>query len=221
MSETLHETLRGLLCCLGDAIRDAVLLGRKSLDAARLSAVTGHAGGDTIYAVDKISEDAILHWFRANWPPNLPVQIVMEGLEDELCFPEGIEASATDWKCIIDPIDGTRGIMYDERSAWALAGIAPQLGDATMLSHLVAAAMTEIPVTKQWRADQFSAALEGDLVSTARDLRGGGVESNPSTGFPSYGFRAWIFLAGEIFPRGTHTHGPNRGVPLGRTHRLE
>jgi hypothetical protein len=96
MSEMIHETLRGLLCGLGDAIRDAVVSGRTHLDAARLSTVAGHAGGDTIYAIDKISEAAIVAWFRVNWPQNLPVQIVMEGLEDELCFPEGTAASATE-----------------------------------------------------------------------------------------------------------------------------
>ena len=202
MSEMIHETLRGLLCGLGDAIRDAVVSGRTHLDAARLSAVAGHAGGDTIYAIDKISEAAIVAWFRVNWPQNLPVQIVMEGLEDELCFPEGTAASATDWKCIIDPIDGTRGIMYDKRSAWALAGIAPQIGEGTMLSHIVAAAMTEIPVTKQWRADQFSAALGGDLISTARDLRGGGVEiiqpvPSQAADF-SHGFSSLV----KFFPEG-------------------
>ena len=202
MSEMIHETLRDLLCGLGDAIRDAVVSGRTHLDAARLSAVAGHAGGDTIYAIDKISEAAIVAWFRVNWPQNLPVQIVMEGLEDELCFPEGTAASSTDWKCIIDPIDGTRGIMYDKRSAWALAGIAPQIGEATMLSHIVAAAMTEIPVTKQWRADQFSATLGGDLISTARDLRGGGVEiiqpvPSQAADF-SHGFSSLV----KFFPEG-------------------
>jgi hypothetical protein len=202
MSEMIHETLRGLLCGLGDAIQDAVVSGRTHLDAARLSAVAGHAGGDTIYAIDKISEVAIVAWFRVNWPQNLPVQIVMEGLEDELCFPEGTAASATDWKCIIDPIDGTRGIMYDKRSAWALAGIATQAGEGTMLSHIIAAAMTEIPVTKQWRGDQFSATLGGDLISTARDLRGGGVEiiqpvPSQAADF-SHGFSSLV----KFFPEG-------------------
>lgn len=202
MSETIHETLRGLLCRLGDAISDAVLSGRAHLDAARLSAVTGHAGGDTIYAVDKISEEAILAWFRANWPSNLPVQIVMEGIEDELCFPEGMPVAATDWKCIIDPIDGTRGIMYDKRSAWALAGIAPQIGEGTMLSHIVATAMTEIPTTKLWRADQFSTTLGGGLIATARDLRGGGVQLiHPSPSQASdfaHGFSSLV----KFFPEG-------------------
>jgi hypothetical protein len=202
MSETIHETLRDLLCGLGDAIRDAVLTGREHLDAARLSAVTGHAGGDTIYAVDRISEAAILAWFRLHWPQELPVQIVMEGIESELCFPEGTPTAATDWKCIIDPIDGTRGIMYDKRSAWALAGIAPQIGQGTMLSHIVAAAMTEIPVTKHWRADQYSTTTGGDLIATARDLRGGGIHTiqpSPSqaTDF-SHGFSSLV----KFFPEG-------------------
>jgi hypothetical protein len=202
MSEMIHETLRSLLCSLGDAIRDAVVSGRTHLDAVHLSAVAGQTGGDTIYAVDKISEEAILEWFRAHWPLEFPVQIVMEGIEDELCFPEGTAASATDWKCIIDPIDGTRGIMYDKRSAWALAGIAPQTGEGTLLSHIIAAAMTEIPVTKQWRADQFSATLGGDLIATARDLRGGGVEiiqpvPSQAADF-SHGFSSLV----KFFPEG-------------------
>jgi len=202
MSESIHETLRGLLCGLGDAIRDAVVSARKQLDASRLSLVTGHAGGDTIYAVDKISEKAILNWFQIHWPRELPVEIVMEGLEEQLCFPVGTAVSTTDWKCIIDPIDGTRGIMYDKRSAWALAGVAPQIGDATALSGIVAAAMTEIPVSKQWRADQFSATAGGGLVATARDMRGGGVETihpTPSTASDfSHGFSSLV----KFFPEG-------------------
>jgi hypothetical protein len=83
----------------------------------------------------------------------------MEGIEDgETCtFPCGTPPARTVWKCILDPIDGTRGLMYDKRSAWILAGLAPQRGPRTRLSDIVVAAMTELPVSKQWRADQFSA----------------------------------------------------------------
>ena len=63
----------------------------------------------------------------------------MEGIEGDLCFPAGTAVAGTRWKCILDPIDGTRGIMYDKRSAWALGGIAPQRGEETMLSGIVAA----------------------------------------------------------------------------------
>jgi len=173
MSETIHETLRSLLCELGIAIRDAVITQRGGLDAVALSTVTGHAGGDTIFAIDKFGEEAILGWFRSYWPNEYPVQIVMEGLEGDLCFPEDTPVSSTDWKCIIDPIDGTRGIMYDKRSGWALAAIAPQSGDQTMLSQIIAASMTEIPTSRHWRADQFSATRSGSLISSAFDVRAG------------------------------------------------
>jgi len=77
MSETIHETLRSLLCELGIAIRDAVITQRCELDAVALSTVTGHAGGDTIFAIDRFGEEAILKWFRSHWPNEHPVQIVM------------------------------------------------------------------------------------------------------------------------------------------------
>lgn len=173
MSESIHEELRSLLCELGIAIRDAVISQRCGLDASALSSVAGHAGGDTIFAIDKFGEEAILQWFRSRWPNRIPVQIVMEGLEGELCFPEGATVSSTEWKCIIDPIDGTRGIMYDKRSAWTLAAIAPQAGEETRLSHIIAAAMTEIPTSRHWRADQFSATRSGSLIAKAWDIREG------------------------------------------------
>ena len=198
-----QEKLRQLLCELGTAIRSKVVSARQGLSAEKLAAVTGDAGGDTIFAIDRFGEDAILEWFRTRWPADEPVQIVMEGLESELCFPEGKSAADTKWKCIIDPIDGTRGLMYDKRSAWALAAVAPQRGDETRLSQILAAAMTEIPVSKQWRADQFSASLDGPLVATWCDWRAGSdlhpLHTEPST---AHSFDHGFASLAKFFPEG-------------------
>jgi hypothetical protein len=198
-----QEKLRQLLCELGTAIRSKVVSARQGLSAEKLAAVTGDAGGDTIFAIDRFGEDAILEWFRTRWPADEPVQIVMEGLESELCFPEGKSAADTKWKCIIDPIDGTRGLMYDKRSAWALAAVAPQRGDETRLSQILAAAMTEIPVSKQWRADQFSASLDGPLVATWCDWRAGSdlhpLHTEPST---AHSFDHGFASLAKFFPDG-------------------
>lgn len=202
MSPATPEDLRQLLCQLGATIREAVLAGREGLDGANLSVVSGQLGGDTIYAVDKFSEDAIIRWFEAHWPKEWPVQVVMEGVESDLCFPTGTPVSGTDWKCILDPIDGTRGIMYDKRSAWALGGIAPQRGEATRLSQIVAAAMTEIPTSKQWRADTLSATIDGPLVCQSLDVRTGAA--HPLRLVPSaansfaHGFSSLV----KFFPEG-------------------
>jgi hypothetical protein len=198
----VEELLREKLCALGGAVRDAVLEGRRRSAAEELSKVAGSGGGDTIYAVDKFGEEAVGEWFRTNWPADMPVQVVMEGIEGEWCFPEGTAAAKTDWKCIIDPIDGTRGLMYDKRSAWSLAGVAPQRGEETMLSGIVAAAMTEIPVSKQWRADQFSATREGGVRGISFDvLRGGGAEllASPSQ---ARDFRHGFASLAKFFPEG-------------------
>lgn len=198
-----QENLRLLLCELGAAIRSKVVSARQGLSAEKLAAVTGDAGGDTIFAIDRFGEDAILEWFRSRWPDDEPVQIVMEGLECELCFPKGKSAAETKWKCIIDPIDGTRGLMYDKRSAWALAAVAPQHGDETCLSQILATAMTEIPVSKQWRADQFSASLDGPLVATWCDWRVGSdpqpLHTEPST---AHSFDHGFASLAKFFPEG-------------------
>lgn len=168
------EKLRRLLCALQTHIRDAVIASRAvhAKSFAKIAAVTE---ADTIYRIDKISEAAILAWFAENWPRTFPVEVVMEGIEDgeTVTFPRGTPVAKTAWKCILDPIDGTRCIMYDKRSAWSLGGIAPQRGAKTDLGDIVVAAMTELPTTKQARSDQFSAFRGGKLHATASDLTSG------------------------------------------------
>src|SRR5207237_1302579 len=124
--------------------------------------------------IDRLSEHAILDWFARHWPRSWPVEIVMEGLEGAvLTFPAGTAAEHTALKCILDPIDGTRNIMHDKRSAWILAALAPQRGPQTNLLDIVVAAMTEIPTTKQWRADQLSAVRGRGVKAEAVDVISG------------------------------------------------
>ena len=170
--------VRRLLCRLQDTIRDTLLAARDSKAAADFARIASVTAADTIYQVDRISEEAILAWFEAHWPARWPMELVMEGLEGEaVTFPRGTPVARTELKCILDPIDGTRNLMYDKRSAWVLAAIAPQRGRKTHLGDLVVAAMTELPTSKQWAADQISGVkgcgLRG-LVAERVDVRGGG-----------------------------------------------
>jgi hypothetical protein len=73
----------------------------------------------------------------------------------------------------MDPIDGTRGLMYQKRSAWILTGVAPNRGTGTRLSDITLAVQTEVPLVKQRLADQLWA------------IRGQGAEArrmDPATG---------------------------------------
>jgi fructose-1,6-bisphosphatase/inositol monophosphatase family enzyme len=155
-----------------------VLIAARAEGTARLSRVAGVTAADTIYQIDRLSEAAIEEWFSAHWPRRCPVEIVMEGIEDGqvMTFPHGTPVARTMAKCIIDPIDGTRNLMHDKRPAWALAGLAPQRGRRNRLSDIVVAAMTELPISKQGSADQWSAIAGGGVAGVtgvSLDLRTG------------------------------------------------
>lgn len=166
---------RVLICRLHLHIRDSLQKAR-AYEGAKFAKVAAVTAADTIYHVDKLSEVAILDWFDAHWPKAWPVELVMEGTGDGdlVTFPQGLSPMKTQLKCILDPIDGTRNLMYDKRSAWILTGLAAQRGKGTNLADIEVAVMTELPTTKQWRADQLS-AIRGcgprGVVTQAMDLR--------------------------------------------------
>jgi len=202
-----------LLVQLQNEIQRRVLASRPH--GAKMSRVVAVTRADTIYAVDKVGERAVLAWFVRHWPKTEPVEIVMEGLETATTFPRGTPAARTKWKCILDPIDGTRGLIYDKRSAWSLAALAPQRGPRTNLGDIVAAVMTELPTSKAGFADQIS-AIKGRGVQAQRvDLRTGRAKNfipRPSRaatlahGFASFAkffpaAKAWVATREEKFLR--------------------
>ncbi len=183
MENAQLERARRLLCALQNEIQ-ATLIAARAREGRKFARVAAVTAEDTIFHIDKLSEAAILGWMEGHWPRAWPVELVMEGLEAETTFPRGTPVAKTAWKLILDPIDGTRCIMYDKRAAWALAGLAPQRGPRTDLRDIVVAAMTELPTAKAGAADQFSAVRGGKLVATRRELRDGTMKRwtpRPST----------------------------------------
>ena len=152
------DQARLLLCELGAYVR-ALVVDARGIDMAT---VTGETVADTIYAIDRVAEDALVGWFEEHWPG---VRIVSEGLDEPVVVGRSVA-----WTVIVDTIDGTRGLMYDKRPAWCLAAAAPPHG---ALSDIVAAAMTELPTTKQGAVDQLSAVRGKGLVAERLDLSSG------------------------------------------------
>jgi fructose-1,6-bisphosphatase/inositol monophosphatase family enzyme len=137
-------------------IRDAVLEASRRSSLEELSEVADDAPGDTIYAVDKVSEALLVEAFEREAGAAGGVVLVAEGIHGgSLVLPEGTSESNARLRVIVDPIDGTRGIMYQKRSAWVLTGIAENRGPATRLSDVVCAVQTEIPTLKQYLADEL------------------------------------------------------------------
>lgn len=125
---------------------------RRSSDAQR-SAVAFDGAGDTIYAIDRSIEHILLEECRA-WSETQPFVLVAEGLGEtgEMRFGR-VRTGALPLRVIFDPLDGTRGLMYDKRSAWILAAVAVDRGPQTALDDVVLAVQTEAPTTKQYLAD--------------------------------------------------------------------
>jgi len=138
------------------AIRDQVVLVCEEATIDQLAEIVSEQAGDTIFAIDRISEEVLLKHF-ARLGDEWSLVLVAEGLgEDGIAvFPEGTDPAQAELRIIIDPIDGTRGLMYQKRAAWILTGVAPNLGPSTNLSTIELAVQTEIPLVKQHLSDTF------------------------------------------------------------------
>jgi hypothetical protein len=159
---------------LHDRMRERLVaqLRRETVDT--LSEVSDTRGGDTIYTIDERGEE-VLTQFCEEWGREIPFMLIAEGVpgSGERVYPDGALASQAAFRLIVDPIDGTRAIMYDKRSAWILSGVAPNRGPETRLEEIEVAMQTEVPTTKQTLSDSFWAWRGGGAIGERTDLLSG------------------------------------------------
>lgn len=147
--------LLGPIRRIHERVRDAVVAECEQAQLEQLSEVSDdESAGDTIYAVDRISEHLLIELFEKELATVAPLVLIAEGIEEgRLVLPAGANESDAVWRVIVDPIDGTRGLMYQKRSAWVLTGVAPNRGAGTNLQDIELAVQTEIPLVKQHLCD--------------------------------------------------------------------
>jgi hypothetical protein len=159
-------------------IRDTVVTETERSAVELLSTAVGDDAGDTIFAIDRVSEDALLEAFESlaeTWP----CKLVAEGLGESgtVFLPHGISEADAEIVIIVDPIDGTRGLMYQKRPAWILTGVAPiPKTRGARLSDIEIAVQTEIPLVKQHLSDALW-AVKGGTVGGERYNRVTGERS--------------------------------------------
>lgn len=128
-----HEEIRaGVAERLAAARRDRDLAARPGAEGA----------GDISYALDDVAEAPLARYVDALSAIG-PATLIAEG-------PGTTSRDAPDGpplRAITDPIDGTRPLMHDMRSAWVLTGVARDRGEATRLSDVQVAVQTELPTT--------------------------------------------------------------------------
>lgn len=147
------ERLLGRLRVIHASMRDHVVAAMERTNIDQLSAAVGDAAGDTVYGLDRISEATLVDHFArlaAEWP----LRLIAEGLGQTgaLTLPAG---ATPELVVIVDPIDGTRGLMYQKRPAWVLTGVAPYRNGTERLADITLALQTEIPLLKQHLSDSF------------------------------------------------------------------
>lgn len=152
-SENAHSLLKPLRR-LHELIRSAVVQACERSAVESLAAIAREEEGDTIYAVDRVSEELLIDFFEREIAPFVPLVLIAEGLANgKIVLPRDASENDAVWRIIVDPIDGTRGLMYQKRSGWILTGVAPNLGEETNLNDIVFAIQTEIPTVKQHLCD--------------------------------------------------------------------
>lgn len=162
------EKLVGQIKAFQAKIRDEVRRQLLEKSHEELSQVVAEGAGDVSYKID-IHAEKFIEEFAQTLSREQPLIIVAEGFGRKQ-FPQG---ATPEIEVIIDPIDGTRGIMYDMRSAWVLTGIAPHQEKGTTLSDIQIAVQTEIPTTKQDRASICWAIKGKGAFEEIWDLREG------------------------------------------------
>jgi fructose-1,6-bisphosphatase/inositol monophosphatase family enzyme len=159
-------------------VRQAVVESCERARLDELSAVVREEEGDTIYAIDRVSEELLIEFFEREIAIIAPLVLIAEGLPSgEITLPHGTPEDQATWRIIVDPIDGTRGLMYQKRSAWILTGVAPNKGPTTCLSDIEFAIQTEIPLVKQHLSDSAWATKGHGAVAERFNRLNGESES--------------------------------------------
>lgn len=175
------DRLLAQLRVLHAEIRQAVVEQAEQNSSEALAQVvdTSEQAADTIFAIDRVSEERLVGYFEREIAPERPLLLVAEGLPDvgygegQLVLPRGTPESAAEVCILVDPIDGTRNYMYQKRPAWILTGVAPMHSQATVgrarprLRDIECALQTEIPLAKQHLCDVLW-ALRGEGMQARR-----------------------------------------------------
>ena len=149
-----------------EAIRDRVVASCETRPGDELAEVVGDDAGDTLFAIDRVSEEVLLAEFEVlarDWP----MLLVAEGLgqDGRRVLPHGTRPDDVEIVVLVDPIDGTRGLMYQKRAAWVLTGVAafppPGSKRPLTLADIELAVQTEIPLVKQHLCDVLWAIAGG------------------------------------------------------------
>jgi fructose-1,6-bisphosphatase/inositol monophosphatase family enzyme len=192
----IQRTIRAALSCEGECLASPV----------------AQEGGDTIFAIDRRVESIIQSEIQG-WPSDcFPLLLVAEGMGNDGKRILGNANDTPKSTVIIDPIDGTRNIMYDKRSAWFIAAVAEYQDHGSTLGQSFASVLVELPTSKQSWCDVFTAVRDHQTIGYRMNVAAGSrmplvprpsLASNLRNGFGQVSnfFPGTKILAAELMER--------------------
>ncbi|QHT67580.1 hypothetical protein GXP67_13545 [Rhodocytophaga rosea] len=168
-----HSFIRDVLIEIGEAVCRKVHRSLQEQTVEQRSAIYKEGDDDTIYQIDRDVEEILVPILEKNARVLNGIVLVAEGIGENtngVVLPKGKRAESAALRMIMDPIDGTRGIMYDKRSAFFLAAAAPNKGVATSLIDVEVAVMTELPTSRSILSDTLWAIRGKGAYGYTRNL---------------------------------------------------
>lgn len=204
-----HLKIKGILCDIGLKVCERTHQSLHQQSAEQRASVHKEGIDDTIYQIDKDVEDIIVPLLEKEAEGIGGILLVAEGIGEEeengVVLPSGINPEEAAIKIIMDPIDGTRGIMYDKRAAFFLAGVATNRGKENTINDIEVAVMVELPTSRSVLSDTLWAIKGEGAFAFTKNLESGVVSETrlqPSVSKSIYGGFAQI---ARFFPPGRQT----------------
>lgn len=171
-----HDFVKNLLVGAGRNVSLKIHRSIEDSGIENLSSVHSERDDDTIYQIDKDVEDVIVPILESLASDVGGIRLIAEGISEKgRVFPDGTDPKDAEVIVIMDPIDGTRGIMYDKRSAFFLAGAAINTGDPARLQDIELAVMVELPTSRSHVSDTLWAVKGEGTHAETWDMRTGAV----------------------------------------------
>ena len=161
MADAETAALADALAEVGRQVRTAVATGRRADDAE----VVRTEGGDDVFGVDARADEVLLAELDARCAARWPGTVVIEGFDD----PQPVGDPTGPWRYLVDPVDGSRGLLAELRSAWVLLGAGRA---ATTLEDLEVGVAVELPTPRAALGRVARADRTGHLVVEDDDLVG-------------------------------------------------
>ena len=163
------ETWEPALRRLADGVLARTVEALATRAAEELGRPVAQGAGDLTFGLDVPSEDWIDRWFQAE-AAQAPLSLLTEDRGWRHAGPQGALEGFDHGgpRITVDPIDGTRNLMAQLRSAWTVIGFCDPGDGPPRLADVTAGLVSELPPPRQTLVRRFVADADGCRLEELR-----------------------------------------------------